>query len=327
MCIVLIFAIPSATAATEYEYPDYIWIAENVLGHEQGEIIEGNLNSFRYVDGDAIHFRGGSDGQGLSILIYLYFNPAYINTYESPGELKITYDYTGGSFLRMTIIYWGLEGLDSTDFYNLIPPGGYERPNYYTETFVTRADYKGAIVQLNVNGCHKSVPPKAAHLWIDYLGVKYTCKDYIVGPPGCPILSVFDGVQYQEEGLLDIHDPEGNDIVFQHDLINSPVAIDNRFHLRLTEHPNTISHIDRVELWGELSNNRMIKLPLLSAIHCELGQVVRDLRCSDERKVEIKGGEHNDGISQTLDLMFLAPSGLNFNKFIFIIEGNNAFVK
>jgi fibronectin type 3 domain-containing protein len=143
---------------------------------------------------------------------------------------------------------------------------------------------------------------------------------------GCPILSVFDGEQYQEEGLLDIHDPEGYDIIYQHELNYTPVVIDNRFHLKLTEHPKTISHIDKVELWGVLSNGMKIKLPLLSAIHNEEGQVCLKLWFSDDRKVDAKGADHNNGTSQWIDLEFIAPS-IEFENYFFVIEGNNMFIK
>jgi hypothetical protein len=147
------------------------------------------------------------------------------------------------------------------------------------------------------------------------------------GGGGCPILSVFDGEEYQDEGFLDIHDSEGNDVTYQHTLINSPIAIDNRYHLKLTEHPKTISDIDQVGLYVILPSNRIIRLPLVSAIHCEDGQVRYLLRKSDDKKAEVLGADYNNGVSQYIDLEFFAPQGLHFTNFVFVIEGNNAFEK
>jgi subtilisin family serine protease len=147
------------------------------------------------------------------------------------------------------------------------------------------------------------------------------------GGGGCPILSVFDGEEYQDEGLLDIHDSEGNDVTYQHTLINSPIAIDNRYHLKLTEHPKTISDIDQVGVYGILPSNRRIRLPLVSAIHCEDGQVRYLLRKSDDKKAEVLGADYNNGVSQYIDLEFFSPQELHFTNFVFVIEGNNAFEK
>ncbi|MFW9969450.1 MAG: S8 family serine peptidase [Candidatus Odinarchaeota archaeon] len=144
---------------------------------------------------------------------------------------------------------------------------------------------------------------------------------------GCPILSVFDGEKYVEEGLLDIHNSDGIDVIYSHTLNTPPGLINNRYILRLTEHHKTMSHIDKVELWGQLSNGRMMKLHLLSAIHNELGQVKNLLWFSDERKIDMLGADHNNGASQFIDLEFTALKGLTFNKFVFIIEGNNPIIK
>ncbi|MFX1344642.1 MAG: S8 family serine peptidase [Promethearchaeota archaeon] len=147
------------------------------------------------------------------------------------------------------------------------------------------------------------------------------------GGGGCPILSVFNGETYIDEGLLDIHNPEGIDVVYAHTLLSDPFPIDNRYHLRLTEHHYTISHIDKVELWGELPNGEMKKLYLISAIHSELGQVWSKLWLSDDKRIDLYGADHNDGISEFIDLEFYVSSSMQFNKIVFVIEGNNVIIK
>lgn len=160
---------------------------------------------------------------------------------------------------------------------------------------------------------------------------KETYKNVLVqnggGGGGCPILSVFDGEEYVEEGLMDIHNPDGIDVIYEHNLFTDPAPITNRYHLRLIEHHKTISHIDKVELWGELPNGVRVRLYLLSAIHSELVQVRRELWISDDRRVQMLGADHNDGISEVIDLEFYALRHVEFSKFIFVIEGNNAIVK
>jgi hypothetical protein len=162
-------------------------------------------------------------------------------------------------------------------------------------------------------------------IYFDSIGYQYEGGGG--GGGGCPILSVFNGNEYVEEGLLDIHNPDGIDEIYEHILTTQPQAIDNRYYLSLTEHEKTISHIDKVELWGESVNGQMIKLPLLSAIHNELGQVRYELLLSDDVDSITKGADHNNGVSQFIDLQFLAPPGLQFTQFLFVIEGNNMHIK
>ncbi len=147
------------------------------------------------------------------------------------------------------------------------------------------------------------------------------------GGGGCPILSVYNGFYYEEEGLLDIHDPTGNDVVTTEILDIAPISANHRYHLRLTEHQLTISDIDTLQLRGLLHDGRIIPLTLISATHSALGDVKQTLKFSDENKVQLLGAVHNEGDSEFIDLEFLAFKHLNFDEFIFEIEGNNMLVK
>lgn len=138
---------------------------------------------------------------------------------------------------------------------------------------------------------------------------------------GCPILSVFDGSEYADEGLIDIHD---NYDVEKGVLIHSePVPVENTYRMRLTEHPQTRSHIDRVRLFGKLSNGVVISLPLVSALHSTIGNVANILRNSDDIRVDTLGAEHNNGVSEYIDLEFAKLGNLEFVEYIFQIEGYN----
>ena len=147
------------------------------------------------------------------------------------------------------------------------------------------------------------------------------------GGGGCPILSVYDGEGYYDDGLLDIHNLNGIDQITNHSLRIIPQPINNRYLLRLTEHPKTISHIDKIEFYGRSFNGQLIPLSLVSAVHSSLGNVKQILKSSDDIRVDMLGADHNDGISQYINLEFRANNDQSFTEFLFIIEGYNMFVK
>lgn len=147
------------------------------------------------------------------------------------------------------------------------------------------------------------------------------------GGGGCPILSIYDGENYVEEGLLDIHDPMGNDVVTTEILDIVPTSINHRYLLRLTEHDLTVSDIDQIKLKGILGDGTPIPLILVSATHSAFGNVKQKLRFSDDNKIQLLGATHNEGISEYIDLEFIAFKNLDFNEFEFEIEGNNAHQK
>ena len=58
-----------------------------------------------------------------------------------------------------------------------------------------------------------------------------------------------------------------------------------------------------------------------------MGEVRKLLCSSDDLKVEELGADHNNGVSETIDLEFDTDRETNFLEFRFIIEGNNLIVK
>jgi hypothetical protein len=145
---------------------------------------------------------------------------------------------------------------------------------------------------------------------------------------GCPVLSVYDGTEYVEEGLLDIHNPEGTDMVYEHPLASTPQRVDGAYLFRLTEHPKTHSYTDQVKLYAMLEDGTMKELPLTWACHSEDGNVLPQLLHSDEWKADTLGANLNDGTSQSIDLKFAALSpNLEVTGFMFQIEGNNSLPK
>ncbi len=150
------------------------------------------------------------------------------------------------------------------------------------------------------------------------------------GGGGCPILHVFDGSEYVEQCLLDIHNADGSDVLREQTLAVTPEQVENQYLLRLVEHSQTHSYIDQVKLLALLEDQSTIQLPLISASHSEDGNVLPHLIRSDEKKAEMLGADHNNGVSQSIDLKFSAPKvleKLGVIAFIFQIEGNNWIVK
>ncbi|MFP3984965.1 MAG: hypothetical protein ACLFU9_03230 [Candidatus Bathyarchaeia archaeon] len=111
------------------------------------------------------------------------------------------------------------------------------------------------------------------------------------GGGGCPILFVWNGSDYVKEGLLDIHNPEGVDVVYDHTLVALPERVDGAYLFRLVEHPQTISHIDQVKLYALFEDGSMVELPLIGAWHSEDGNVLPMLLFSDDWKVDLVGAE------------------------------------
>lgn len=154
----------------------------------------------------------------------------------------------------------------------------------------------------------------------------YVCIDKGSGNGGgCPILSVYNGEQYVEEGLLDIHAYE--DVITRHRLTTTPQLVDNKYLLRFTEHPMTMSHIDQVHLLAILKNGKRVLLPLVSALHSTNGDVMNELLLNDDVRVDCLGADFNNGESESIDLEFLALKNSEIQEFIFLIEGYNMHVK
>lgn len=104
--------------------------------------------------------------------------------------------------------------------------------------------------------------------------------------------------------------------------------MNDEYLLRLTEHPQTISHIDKVTLFAILEDKTLLELSLISAIHSELGDVLPQLLSSDDLRTDVYGANHNNGTSQSIDLKIQAlPASIKVVGFMFQIEGNNAEFK
>jgi hypothetical protein len=148
----------------------------------------------------------------------------------------------------------------------------------------------------------------------------YDRYPYSPGGGGCPILFVYNGTEYVEDSLLNIHQPEGIDVTFTYTLVVKPQAVGSFYLLRLTEHPKTHSYIDQVKFYAVLENGRTIMLPLLSAVHSVHGNVMRQLLFSDDNRIDTEANE-------SIYLAFAALRKVGVKAFVFVIEGHNPFYK
>ena len=131
----------------------------------------------------------------------------------------------------------------------------------------------------------------------------------------CPTLFVWDGSQYVEEALLDIH--ADSDITLQHTIEEALVPDKNSYKLSLRELDNFTSHIDQVKLYAVDSDGEMHETHLTNATHSELGNVNQPLLHDDETRVDMTP-------EQTIDLMFTVPNiDDDVAYFIFEINGYN----
>jgi hypothetical protein len=148
------------------------------------------------------------------------------------------------------------------------------------------------------------------------------------GGGGCPILYTYDGKNYMWEGLLNIHNADGIDVTTNHTLTTYPGQVDGAYQFTLIEHPETISHIDQVKLYAVLQNGKTVTLPLIYAWHSDYGNVLPQLLFDDGWKTVEYGANWNNGVSQSIQLKFLAlPPNVEVKAFIFQITGCNMILK
>ncbi|MHA1617487.1 MAG: hypothetical protein ACTSX9_09300 [Candidatus Njordarchaeales archaeon] len=78
---------------------------------------------------------------------------------------------------------------------------------------------------------------------------------------GCLYLYVYDGENFVNEGLLDIHTDESTDTTYNHTIATMPALVRGRYIFKLVEHFETVSYIDYVKLYATLPNGSLIELP------------------------------------------------------------------
>lgn len=142
------------------------------------------------------------------------------------------------------------------------------------------------------------------------------------GGDGCPTLFVWNGSGYVDYGVINIHNPSGEDVVREVPVRVEDVGVNgHRAKFRLREGWPGLnfseSVIDQVKLYAIDNNGNHYLCPLISAKHSRLGNVLPQLLFSDEWKVQTL-------LLETVDLTFIVPCQ-NIQSFTFTIEGCNRF--
>jgi len=128
-------------------------------------------------------------------------------------------------------------------------------------------------------------------------------------------LFVWNGTDYAEEGILNIHAEP--DITVQHRIQNTLALEKGVYKLQLRELDEYTSHIDQVKLYAIDYKGKWHLCPLTYAYHNELGKVTSKLFFDDSKRVDLEPTE-------VIDLKFapsIPPSQTAY--FIFEINGYN----
>jgi hypothetical protein len=142
------------------------------------------------------------------------------------------------------------------------------------------------------------------------------------GGGGCPTLLVWNSSGYNDFGVINIHNPDGDyDVVKEVPLPSDSVGITNyvaKIRLREGWEGLNYSHsaFDQVKLYAVVGGTRYL-CPLFYANHSTLGNVLLPLMFSDDWKVDAY-------LMETVDLKFLVPYQ-NVQEYVFVIEGINHF--
>ena len=146
--------------------------------------------------------------------------------------------------------------------------------------------------------------------------------EYVGGGGGggeiCPTLFVWNGADYVDYGVIDIHGEE--DVIREVSIQGEDVATNKHkavFRLREGWEGLNFSEsvIDQVKLYAVDDDGNLHLCPLVEAEHSTLGNVLPQLLASDDTKAQTL-------LLETIDLEFVATHQ-NVQGFTFVVEGCN----
>jgi len=155
------------------------------------------------------------------------------------------------------------------------------------------------------------------------IDANHTLKAHFIHPSGtgCPALLAWNGTDYVNYGVINIHDIE-NDAIREVSVSTEDVSLAGykaKFKLREGWEGLNYSHslIDQVKLYAVDSNGNLYLCPLIQAQHNEQGNVLLQLLLSDNYRTDTY-------LMQTIDLTFIVPYPQQMIvNFVFVIEGHN----
>jgi hypothetical protein len=243
-------------------------------------------------------------------------NPVNISLH---GDINLTAHYEEYSELTISVVS--------------VPPGGGTTnplPNIYeyrtrdsTQVGVTASANPGfafscwTLDGVTHHGTSITVTMNMNHILIAYFGPSGGGN-----PEPCPYLFAWNGTNYLNYGIINIHNSSGQDVTREVPITKEDVSITNhkaRFMLvegwvglNFSE-----SVIDQVKLYAIDAYGHRLLCPLINATHSAQGCVLLPLLFSDNWKTQIL-------LLETIDLTFLMPYPQSWiQNYTFIIEGCN----
>lgn len=234
---------------------------------------------------------------------YVDLPPVYLRICRRTQTLSISASSDGACYV-----------LESENVYKLLSPGTYTC-DYGSSVAILASGYEGyewsywLLDGEKVYGNPYVVTMDSDHTLEPYFSYHGS------GGGGCPTLFVWNGTDYVEEGILNIH--AESDITVQQELQNTLALDDGVYKLQLRELDNHTSHIDQVRLYAVDDEGKWCLCPLTYAYHNELGKVKHTLRFDDDTRVDLKPTE-------IIDLKFGQPIPYSETEhFIFEVNGYN----
>jgi hypothetical protein len=140
------------------------------------------------------------------------------------------------------------------------------------------------------------------------------------GSVPCPTLLVWNGSAYVDYGVIDIHNPSGEDVIREVPIQTEDVCLNNykaKFRLREGWEGLNFSEsvIDQVKLYAIGNDGNRYQCPLIKATHSREGNVLPQLLRSDDYRAQML-------LLETVDLTFAVP-WQNIQGYTFTIEGCN----
>jgi len=214
---------------------------------------------------------------------------------------------------------------------NVYPYGGNTDPAlglhayfYGDEVYVTAKEasgftFKGWLLDRTVSSDNPiKVTMNADHTLKVYFSPKRSNPG---GPDTCPTLLTWNGTGYVDYGVIHIHNHSGEDVIREVNIAKEDLAVENRkVKIRLREGWEGLnfseSEIDQVRLYATNEDGKLKLCPLLSAEHSSLGDVLEEIKASDDVKVQTL-------LLETIDLTFKVQEDVQ--GFTFMIEGCNTY--
>jgi hypothetical protein len=209
----------------------------------------------------------------------------------------------------------------------VVHPGDAARWTVNVKAFIERACQHWSVLNMNnlylaklgytLEAAYQGLP---CIIWSNLNRLRLAYVGQLGG--GCPTLFTWNGHNYVDYGVINIHNPTGEDVVREVSVETRDLdTVDRHASIRLREGWPELtfseSFVDQVKLYAVSSDGTQRLCPLTYAWHSRLGNVRPQLLLSDDRKAE-------SFLLETIDLTFSVPYR-KIRSFLFVIEGCNPY--